>query len=247
MSKAQPRYQGKPRGPRWALLGAIVVLHLAALYGLSRLLVPDFTAGVEREVMSVFVASDPPPPPPPPPPPTTAPAPEEGAAGAPGEQTVPQPITAPPAAIVIQPEPLPSVSASGDETVSGARDAGEGTGAQGAGEGTGSGNQGSGQGNGIKVRPSVRSGRLDPGRDFPIPDDGRAARYGTSVTVVFTVTPDGRARDCSVARSNSDPGTAALVCPLVIEKIRFNPALTGAGVPGEARDGYRVDFRAAQP
>ena len=85
MSKAQPRYQGKPRGPRWALLGAIVVLHLAALYGLSRLLVPDFTAGVEREVLSVFVASDPPPPPPP----TTAPAPEEGAAGAPGEQAVP--------------------------------------------------------------------------------------------------------------------------------------------------------------
>ena len=247
MSKAQPRYQGKPRGPRWALLVAIAALHLAALYGLSRALVPDLTAGVEREVMSVFVASDPPPPQPPPPPPTTPPEPEEGGAGAPGEQAVPEPVTAPPTAIMIRPEPLPSVSASGDETVSGAREVGTGTGAQGAGEGTGSGNQGSGQGNGIAVRPSVRSGRLDPARDFPIPDGGRAARYGTSVTVVFTVTPDGRARDCSVARSTSDPGTTALVCPLVIDKIRFNPARTDNGRRVEARYGYRVDFRAARP
>ena len=78
----------------------------------------------------------------------------------------------------------------------------------------------------------------------PAPPGGREARFGKSVTVVFTVTPDGRARHCSVARSSVDAEATALVCPLVIRKIRFNPATRGDGTPIEARYGYRVDFRA---
>ena len=93
------------------------------------------------------------------------------------------------------------------------------------------------------MRPSVRSGSLDVRRDFPIPQGGREARFGTSVTVFFTVSQDGRARDCSVARSTADADSTALVCGLVIEKIRFNPARNRAGDPVEARYGYRVDFR----
>ena len=89
----------------------------------------------------------------------------------------------------------------------------------------------------------MRSGNLDPRRDFPVPEGGRETRFGTSVTVIFTVTTDGRARDCSVARSTADAETTSLVCGLVIEKIRFNPARTRSGDPVEARYGYRVDFR----
>lgn len=238
MIPPQSRYQGKPKGPRWPLIVAIVVFHVVALYGLSRLLAPEFTASVEREVVNAFTVTITTPEDP-----ETPPEPDEGAQGAPGQEAVPAPVTAPPAEIPILPEPRPQAASTGTADRSGARETGDGTGADGAGAGTGSGNSGSGQGNGVAVRPSVRSGRLDPRRDFPVPEGGRAARFGTSVTVVFTVTTDGRARNCSVARSSADAATTALVCGLVIEKIRFNPAQTRSGDPVEARYGYRVDFR----
>ena len=239
MIKSRARYQGKPKSPRWPLLAAIFVFHILALYGLSRLLAPEFTASVERDVVDAFTvvittpADEP----------EVEPEPDEGMAGAPGEDAVPQPVTAPTAQIERNPEERPQASSTGDATRSGARDAGDGTGAEGDGLGTGSGNDGTGQGNAAE-RPSVASGRLDPRRDFPVPEGGRSARFGTSVTVVFTVTTDGRARNCSVARTSADAETTALVCGLVIDKIRFNPARNRAGVPVEARYGYRVDFRA---
>ncbi len=242
MIKTQSRYQGKPKGLRWSLIAAIAIFHVFALYGLSRLLAPQFTASVEREVVDAFTvvitASEETEPEP-----ETPPEPDEGAAGEPGEDAVPQPVTAPSSPIESNPEPRPLASSTGTAPRSGAREAGDGTGAEGEGAGTGSGNQGGGQGNGAAVRPSVASGTLDPRRDFPIPEGGREARFGTSVTVFFTVTRDGRARDCSVTRSTADAATTALVCGLVTDKIRFNPALNRAGEPVEARYGYRVDFR----
>ena len=237
--KSPSRYKGKPRGPRWPLIVAIVLFHLIALYGFARFLAPDITASVEREVFDgltvIVTTADPEP--------ESEPEPDEGAAGAAGEEAVPQPVTAPTSRIERNPEPRPRASSTGTATRSGARDEGDGTGAAGEGEGTGSGNQGGGQGNGVAVRPSVRSGTLDIRRDFPIPEGGRETRFGTSVTVVFTVTTDGRARDCSVARTTADASTTALVCGLVIEKIRFNPARNRAGDAVEARYGYLVDFR----
>ncbi len=238
MIKSKRGYQGKPKGPRWPLLSAIAIFHVFALYGLSRLLAPEFTASVERELTSTFTVT------------ITAPddaeavpEPNEGAAGNPGEEAVPEPVTAPSSRIESNPEPLQQASSTGTAQRSGAREEGDGTGADGDGLGTGSGNQGGGQGNGVAVRPNVASGNLDLRRDFPIPDGGREARFGTSVTVFFTVTTDGRARDCSVTRSTADPQSTALVCGLVIEKIRFNPARNRAGDAVEARYGYRVDFR----
>lgn len=240
MMISKSRYQGKPRGPRWGLLTGIGILHVVGLYALSRFLVPDITASVERTVLdglTVTVTT------PPDPPVETPSEPDEGASGEAGEDAVPQPVTAPTTPIERQPEPRPRASSTGDATVSGARSDGDGTGADGEGLGTGSGNRGGGQGDGAVVKPSVRSGSLDPLRDFPVPQGGREARYGTSVTVVFTVTREGRARDCSVARTSADPETTALVCGLVIDKIRFNPARGRNGNPVEARYGYRVDFR----
>lgn len=239
MIKTKPRYQGKPRSPRWPLLAGIVVFHVAALYGLSRLLAPEFTASIERDVVSALTVTITTPQEP-----ETPPEPDEGAQGEAGKEAVPQPVTAPsPAKIPKRPEPRPRASSTGTASVSGATDAGDGTGNQGEGDGTGSGNGGGGQGNGVAVKPSVRSGSLDPRRDFPVPEGGRASRFGTSVTVVFTVLPDGRATRCSVARSTADAETTALVCGLVIQKIRFNPAQTRNGEPIASRYGYRVDFR----
>lgn len=242
MTTIQRGYQGKPKGPRWPLLTGIAIFHAVALYGLSRFLAPEFTASVEREVASVFTVTVTAPDEPADP--VETPEPDEGAAGDPGKDAVPQPVTAPKTPIERKPEPRPQASSTGTATQSGARESGDGTGAEGAGLGTGSGNQGGGQGNGVAIRPSVQSGSLDIRRDFPVPDGGRETRFGTAVTVVFTVTTDGRARDCSVARTTADAASTALVCDLVIQKIRFNPARTRSGQAVEARYGYRVDFRA---
>ncbi len=241
MSNTQRGYQGKPKGVRWPLILGIVALHVVALYGLSRALAPQFTASIEREVVAAFTVTVTTPPDPPVP---SQPEPDEGAQGDPGKEAVPQPVTVPPTPIEQNPVSRPQASSTGSATRSGAREAGDGTGADGEGLGTGSGNSGGGQGNALAARPSVRSGNLDTASDFPVPPGGRESRYGRSVTVVFMVTRDGRARYCSVARSGVDAATTARVCPLVIERIRFNPARNRAGEPVEARYGYRVDFGA---
>ena len=101
---------------------------------------------------------------------------------------------------------------------------------------------GRGRGGGIASGPTVQSGSIDSARDFPIPEGGRRVREGSSVTVVFTVGVDGRASNCSVSRGGPDTATNALVCPLVVERIRFNPARDANGNPVPARYGWRQDF-----
>lgn len=234
----EPRnYASARRRPRPALVVLIVLLHLAAIYGLTRVFAPTFVASVEETVVSAFTVTITTPEDP-------EPEPDAGAAGEQGKDAVPKPVTAPPATLPKpQNTPVPRASSTGAANTSGARDSGDGTGAGGSGLGTGSGNGGGGQGGGIAVKPSVRSGELNQARDFPIPAGGREVRFGKSVTVVFTVTTEGRARDCSVANSQVDAETTARVCPLVMDKIRFNPATLADGTPVEARYGYRVDFK----
>ena len=230
----------------------IALFHLAVFYGLARALAPDITRSVEDSVLSTFSVTVTAPPPPPPPPAQENSAPDEGAAGAPAPKATPREVAAPtPRVPVPRPSAAPRAASTGRADRSGAADAGAGTGAAGAGSGTGAGGQGSGAGGGgagtggggVAVRPSVRSGELNTAADFPTPPGGRQTRFGKSVTVSFTVTTDGRAKDCSVARSEVDAEATARVCPLVMQKIRFNPAKTADGTLVETRYGYRVDFR----
>lgn len=223
---------------RWRVLAAIIGLHVLALVGLVHAFAPQFSASVVKQAgrlvtVTVRTYEDPP-----------KPAPEPEAAGASGEagrEATPREVTAPPAPLP-RPSPAPRASSTGAANTSGARETGSGTGASGSGDGTGSGNGGSGRGGGMAVGPSVLSGRIDAARDFPIPEGGRQMREGTSVTVAFTVGVDGRASDCSVVAAGPDPATNALVCPLVIERIRFNPARDADGNPMPARYGWRQDF-----
>jgi protein TonB len=228
-----------PRRPRWGLITLIALGHLGAGLLLMRFLAPDFTADVldrASEGLTVIITT------PPEEPPAPEPEPDAGAAGAPGKEAVAQEQSAPERPLP-SPSPVPSAASTGNASQSGARDEGDGTGNSGSGDGTGSGNGGQGRGGGIATRPSVRSGELNEARDFPVPGGGREARFGRSVTVFFTVTVNGRARDCTVEQTGVDPETTARVCPLVIQKIRFNPATRDDGTPVEARYGYRVDFR----
>jgi len=240
---AQGQFSTKRKKLNWKLVVLIALLHVAALAGLARLLAPDFTASVIESAASIVTIDVGPIEEPEAEPSISPPQPDEGAAGEEGREATAREVTAPQQPIP-RPSPAPRTASTGTANQSGARQQGEGTGAGGAGDGTGSGRRGSGTGGAVAVGPSVRSGALNEARDFPIPEGGRRARLGRSVTVHFIVTTDGRARNCTVANTQVDAATTARVCPLVIERIRFNPATTAEGTPVEARYGYRVDFRA---
>lgn len=245
MAKAKIPFSKRRKKLNWKLLVALVLFHLLVLYLLARVFAPDFTRSVEQEVLSTITVTVTTPDPPEPP--EAPPAPDEGAQGDPGAKAVAREVTAPkPKLPPPTPTPAPRASSTGDANRSGANTSGDGTGAAGQGDGTGSGRGGSGSGNGLAMAkgPSIRSGTINEARDFPVPEGGRATRFGKSVTVHFTVTTDGRAKNCSVARTSVDAQTTGLVCGLVIQKIRFNPAVARNGQPIEARYGYRVDFRA---
>ncbi|MEO6716487.1 MAG: TonB family protein [Novosphingobium sp.] len=226
--------------PRTRYLVAVLValIHVVIVLGLIRAFAPDFSALVTDSVLATFNVTVTQPPPPPQPEPE-----KPGAAGEAGKKAEPREAIQPrPRIAVAKPSPAPPVSAKGPENSSGARVSGAGTGAGGIGKGTGSGVGGNGQGGGAASKPSVRAGDLNNASDFPVPEGGRQTRFGKRVVVYFTVTTDGRARDCSVAQSNVDAEATALVCALVIRKIRFNPATRADGSPVEARYGYKVDF-----
>lgn len=239
-------FTAKRKRLNWKLVMLLIVVHVLALAGLARLFAPQFTASViERATSVVTVTVRTYEEEPEAEPSEAPPQPDEGAAGAEGREATPREVLAPEPEIPIpRPSPAPRATSTGTANQSGAREQGDGTGAGGEGDGTGSGRRGSGTGGAVAVGPSVRSGELNEARDFPIPEGGRRARLGRSVTVHFTVTTDGQARNCSVANTQVDAATTARVCPLVIERIRFNPATTADGSPVEARYGYRVDFRA---
>lgn len=238
-------FWSKARKLDWKLLVLIMLLHLAALYGLARVFAPDFTKSIEREVVSAFIVTvsvgeDPEPP-------EAPPNPDEGAQGDPGQRATPRAETAPESRVP-RPTPAPRASSTGTANASGSNDSGDGTGAAGRGNGTGSGSQGSGDGNGqspdLSRRVSVASGSINNARDFPVPEGGRSARAGTKIEAVFTVTPDGRATNCSIANSTADAQATALLCGLIQSKIRFNPALNRDGQPIAARFGWRQTFSA---
>ena len=109
----------------------LVLFHIAAIYGLTRALAPDFTQAIERNVVETFTVT------------ITAPpeepeVPDEGMQGDPGKEAVAQPVSAPsPRTPPERPRELPQAASTGDANTSGATADGEGTGAAGTGDGTG--------------------------------------------------------------------------------------------------------------
>lgn len=231
-----------PRRVKIGVAVGVILLQVGLLIGLVKAFAPDFAAKAIDSVVSTFTVTVTTPPPKPPEPPK-APKPA-GTSGDIGKKAVPKEAKAPVPKVSIAKAPAPRASNTGSADTSGAGDRGNGTGAGRTGNGTGSGGSGNGAGGGMAAKPSVRAGEINDSRDFPVPAGGRQARFGKSVTVMFTVTTDGRARDCSVTNSSVDADTTARVCPLVLQKIRFNPAKRGDGTPIEARYGYRVTFTA---
>ena len=209
----------------WVIL-AIILIHLGIFYVLIRSLAPGAVASVERSVVSAFTVTVTAPPEETP---VVEPEPDEGAQGDPGEEAVPQPVTAPtPRRQVKEDRPVPRASSTGAATTSGATQSGDGTGAAGSGTGTGAGRGGGGQG-GVAATKPVLTRSISDSSAFPIPPGGREARIGKSVVVRLMVSAEGRVTSCSVYRPSPFPETDAKVCELSYSQIRFDPARDAQG------------------
>lgn len=230
-SREIDRFGAGRRRLSWPLVTAIVAVHLAALYGLARMLVPEVTARTTAQAVSAFSLAAPPPPPSPPAPPER-PAPDHGEQGDPALAAVPQPVAAPAPRVPIERNPpAPRAEATGIADLAGAAAAGAGTAAGGSGEGTGSGTGGAGTGRGTATRPVLVAGTIDNARDFPVPKGGPAVRRGAQVIVRVTVGTDGRARGCAIIHASPDPEADRITCQLVEARLRFRPATDAAGRP----------------
>lgn len=233
-------YLHKERKLRPGVLALIVLLHVLALYGLTRAFAPQVTATIERSVVEAFTVTITAPPDDPPE------VPDEGMAGDAGKEAVPQPVTAPTPKVTPTPDrQLPRASSTGDASTSGARDSGDGTGASGSGEGTGSGDEGSGQGSSMATGPVKIAGTINSARDYPVPEGGREIRFGRAVRIAILVGTDGRPKRCRVFRSSGLPDTDARTCELAMDRFRFEPARNARGQPVEAEFGWEQRFRRA--
>ena len=168
---------------------------------------------------------------PPPPPPVhvtkLAPKPSRARklAGAPAPKAEPTPVVAPPARKLIQP-PIAAakVASTGIAASSGVGAVGTGTGSGGAGNGPG----GGGYADYSRFTAARLIRNLNRGDYRSIAGD-RMPRG--SAMVSLRVQPDGTPTDCRIVRSSGDAGVDAGLCPLIIARLRFRPALDDQGRP----------------
>ncbi|MCA0979246.1 TonB family protein [Qipengyuania flava] len=239
MAKMATNFTDRPRTLNPWVISLIIILHIGVFYFLVRSFAPNATARVEKSVVAAFTVT------------VTAPEeqpavvepePDAGAQGDPGEEAVPEPVTAPkPTVRVREDKPVPRASSTGTAQSSGATEAGDGTGAAGSGSGTGAGRGGGGQGGIAATKPELVQSISDSSA-FPIPPGGREARIGKSVIVRLSVSAAGRVTSCSIYRASPFPETDARVCELSYQQIRFEPARDAQGNPVASTFLYQQRF-----
>lgn len=216
-------YRGTAARPEKAkAIAAVIAVHavLAAII-LSGLSVHSFRRAVET--LQTFDIRNPPPPPPRAPPPQPKPKEAKKPEGAPAKKATSAPVVAPQPRIPVQsPIPAAKVAGTGSAPSSGAAAAGNGTGAGGSGSGPGAGGDYSRFTPARLVRNLSRAdyqqlaaGRLPQGRAM----------------LVLRVEPSGLPSNCRVLRSSGDEIVDGGLCPLVVNRLRFRPALDDQGRP----------------
>jgi protein TonB len=169
---------------------------------------------------------------------------EEGAAAPPSRKANPSPVVAPKT-----PLPVPPVLATVEKAlpVPAGRDAsagvssieGFGSGTGGAGMGSGSGGSGTGSGGG-GARPAERIAGALANRDYP--RSALRSRAQGSVSVRYTVRPDGWVEDCRVLRSSGHPDLDETTCRLIEKRFRYRPALDRSGRPVSTTEHKSYDW-----
>lgn len=230
--KAQVR---APRRVRIGMMALVVVLHVAAVFGLVHAFAPSVTTVAVDRVMQAFTVTVTAPPPEPPPPPESRA--DEGAAAPEGPKARPREVAAPPRTLPRTPRPVPPVSSTGTENASGAAESGAGTGRGGEGAGTGSGREGTGQGGIVARKLEKIAGDINSAKDYP--KKTRDLRINQSVTILLGVGADGRVTDCRVTVPSPDAEADAITCRLATERFRFRPALDRNGNPVAGKYAWR--------
>ncbi|MFN3387956.1 MAG: energy transducer TonB [Allosphingosinicella sp.] len=192
-------------------------------------------AGQQGTSLKMFNVVEPPPPPPASIPAETKTFTPEGAASPPSRKANPTPVVAPPPRVKLPvPPPIASVPRetpvpTGTDPSAGVADVdGPGSGTGGEGFGMGSGGSGSGTGGGGARRAQRLRGAL-ANEDYP--RAALRARAEGSVSVRYTVAPDGRVRGCTVTRSSGNPDLDATTCRLIERRFVYRPATNARGEP----------------
>lgn len=226
---------GQPDRTR-AIAGVVAVHVLLALIIVTGLNVSTIRAAVDH--MTTITIADPPPPPPPvDPPPARQPDRAKQAEGAAAKISKPTEIVAPP-----QKLPTPNtvvaapVAGIGSAAKSGAALAGTGTGAGGNGTGAG----GGGLGDTSRFTPARLVRNLSSG-DYQSIASGRMPVGSADVTLAIAAT--GAVADCRLLRSTGDPLIDRGLCPLLMHRLRFHPALDDRGRPIPYRTNYRANWQ----
>lgn len=215
-------YRGTPARPDQAkAIAAVVAVHVAlAAVILTGLNVHTIRRAVET--LQTFDIRNPPPPPPQPPPPLK-PKQAKQPDGAPAKKADAAPVVAPQPRIPVQsPIPAAKVAGTGSAPSSGAALAGTGTGSGGAGSGPGGG------GDYSRFTPARLVRNLTRG-DYQQLAANRLPQ-GRAM-VALRVEPTGLTSNCRVVRSSGDGVVDGGLCPLVLSRLRFRPALDDQGRP----------------
>jgi protein TonB len=123
---------------------------------------------------------------------------------------------------VQSPIPAAPTAGQGSASSSGAAASGTGTGAGGSGNGPGGG------GDYSKFTPARLVRNLSRG-DYRDLTGGRMPEG--AAMVALRVEPSGLASNCRVIRSSGDSSVDAGLCPLIVARLRFRPALNDQGQP----------------
>jgi protein TonB len=209
------------RPERAKAIAAVVAVHVA----LAAVILTGLNGRVVRAAVETLKTFDVrlPPPPPPPPPPAAKPHQMKKPAGAPARKAEATPIVAPQPRIPVQsPIPAAKIAGTGSASTSGAGTSGTGTGAGGSGNGPGGGGDYSRFTPARLIRNLTRgdyqqlaAGRLPAGRAM----------------LALRVEPSGVPSNCRVVRSSGDSVVDGGLCPLVVNRLRFRPALDDQGRP----------------
>ena len=216
-------YTGTANRPdRAKAIGAVIAVHV----GLAAIILTGLNVRMVGQIvehLQTFDIQVPPPPPPVPPPSVSKPHQAKRAAGAPAKAAEATPVVAPKPQLPV-PSPLPAapVAGQGSAPSSGAAASGTGTGAGGTGNGPGGG------GDYSKFTPARLVRNLSRG-DYRDLTGGRMPEGAAMVAI--KVEPSGLPSNCRVIRSSGDATVDAGLCPLLVARLRFRPALNDQGRP----------------
>jgi periplasmic protein TonB len=218
-------YSGTADRPdRAKAIAAVIAVHagLAAII-LTGLNVRLVSQAVER--LTTINIKEPPPPPVRPPKPAPKPQQAKKPAGAPAPKAEPSPIVAPRPKLPL-PSPIPAakIAGVGSASSSGAGSSGTGTGTGGNGNGPG----GGGYADFSRFTPARLVRNLSRG-DYRLIAGGRMPAGAAMVSLL--VQPSGLPSNCRIVRSSGDPYVDSGLCPLIVERLRFRPALDDRGRP----------------